>query len=194
MLLPADTRGDVNTFIHSCVLSYSWRKIIGFRWRRNERCSFNWQIRFCLRSLTSSDIVSAAELSSSSVSVLSFPAQLQHLYTGKLGNFSILIDIFPCFEFFSRDYWCRPRYSTPPFQIRHTLSRKTTTATIKLQHDNYHENDDDYNYNNYNNTDWGFFIDDMCVVFILNFVFTVIVGLYVDIYIFALSSAAVHDL
>ena len=39
-----------------------------------------------------------------------------------------------------------------------------------------------------------FFIDDMCVVFIFNFVFSVIVGLYVDIYIFTLSSAAVHVL
>jgi len=38
-----------------------------------------------------------------------------------------------------------------------------------------------------------FFIDDMCVVFIFNF-FTVIVGRYVDIYIFTLSSAAVHVL
>jgi len=32
-------------------------------------------------------------------------------------------------------------------------------------------------------TDRFFFIDDMCVVFIINFVFSVIVGLYVDIYI-----------
>ena len=34
----------------------------------------------------------------------------------------------------------------------------------------------------------------MCVVFIFNFVFSVIVGLYVDIYMFKLSSAAVHVL
>jgi len=39
-----------------------------------------------------------------------------------------------------------------------------------------------------------FFIDDMSVVFIFNFVFSVIVGLYVDIYTFTLSSAAVHVL
>ena len=34
----------------------------------------------------------------------------------------------------------------------------------------------------------------MCVVFIFNFVFSVIVGLYVDIYIFTLSSATIHVL
>jgi len=43
-------------------------------------------------------------------------------------------------------------------------------------------------------TDCCFFIDDVCVVFIFNFVFSVIVGLYVDIYIFTMSSAAVHVL
>jgi len=38
-----------------------------------------------------------------------------------------------------------------------------------------------------------FLIDDMCVFFIFN-LFLVSLGLYVDIYVFTLSSAAVHVL